>query len=57
MGNKNRWKPCVYAVITIALKDSPVRAGPIVTTTITDTLQWDAPGSVDSLSHRRPGAR
>ena len=30
----NRWKPCVYAVITVALKEAPLRAGPIVTTTL-----------------------
>jgi hypothetical protein len=37
MGDRNRWKPCVYTVITVALKDVPVRAGPIVTTTLTHT--------------------
>lgn len=51
MGDKHRWKPCVYVVITVSLKDTPVRAGAIVTTTITDTLQWDAPGSVETRYH------
>jgi hypothetical protein len=51
MGDKHRWKPCVYAVITVSLKDTPVRAGAIVTTTITDTLQWDAPGTTETRYH------
>jgi hypothetical protein len=51
MGDKNRWKPCVYAVITVSLKDSPVRAGAIVTTAITNTLQWGVPGSVETRYH------
>ena len=49
MGDKNRWKPCVYAVITVALKELPVRAGPIVTTTITGTL---LSGVLDSSNTR-----
>jgi hypothetical protein len=51
MGDKHRWKPFVYAVITIPLKDSPVRAGAIVTTTITDTLISGVPGSVETRYH------
>lgn len=51
MGDKHRWKPCIYTVVTISLKDTLVRAGPIVTTTITDTLQWGAPGSVETRYH------
>jgi hypothetical protein len=51
MGDGNRWKPCVYVVVTVPLKESPVRVGPIVTTTITDTRQWDAPGSVETRYH------
>jgi hypothetical protein len=42
MGTRSRWKPCVYVVITAALKNSATRAGPIVTTPIRDTLQRDA---------------
>ena len=41
MGEKNRWKPCVYAVVTVALKEAPVKAGPMVTTTFTRTFQRD----------------
>ena len=51
MGNKNRWKPCIYAVITVALKESRVPAGPIVTTTITRTLIRDVPSSENTLFH------
>ena len=48
MGNGHRWKPAVYAVITVALKESPMRAGPMVTTTLTRTLQRDLP-TTDNL--------
>lgn len=51
MGDKHRWKPCIYAVVTVALKESPVRAGAIVTTTITNVLQRGAPGSVETRFH------
>jgi hypothetical protein len=51
MGENHRWKPCLYVVVTVALKDSPVRSGAIVTTTITDTLQRGAPGSVETRHH------
>jgi len=51
MGDKSRWKPCVYAVITVALKHSPVLASPLVTTTITDTPQRDAPVSTQTHYH------
>jgi hypothetical protein len=51
MGDKNRWKPCIYTVVTVALKELPVRAGPIVTTTITRTLLRDVPASQNTLFH------
>ncbi|MFL6623146.1 MAG: DUF4255 domain-containing protein [Sulfurifustis sp.] len=51
MGDKNRWKPCVYAVVTVALKEAPVRAGPIVTTTITNTLIRGVPATEHTLFH------
>lgn len=41
MGDKNRWKPCVYAVITVALKEAPMHAGPMVTTAIVDARVRD----------------
>lgn len=45
MGDKNRWKPCIYTVITVALKEQPLPAGPMVTTTFTRTLVRDVPGT------------
>jgi hypothetical protein len=51
MGEKNRWKPFLYCVITIALRETAVRAGPIVTTTIARTLQRDVPASVNTRYH------
>lgn len=51
MGDRNRWKPCVYAVVTVALKEAAVRAGPMVTTTIARTLMTDAPTSENTLFH------
>jgi len=51
MGDKHRWKPCVHAVITIALKDSPVRSGPLVTTAFVETLTRDSPGSGEIFMH------
>jgi hypothetical protein len=51
MGATNRWKPAVYAVITVALKEAPVRAGPIVTTTLTRTLQRGVPATENTLFH------
>jgi hypothetical protein len=51
MGDKNRWKPLLYAVITVALREPAVPAGPIVTTTITRTLQRDLAASVNTRFH------
>jgi hypothetical protein len=51
MGDKHRWKPCVYAVVTVSLKDTPVRAGPIVTTVITDTMQRGLAGTIETRYH------
>jgi hypothetical protein len=53
MGDKHRWKPCVYAVITVALREAPLPAGPIVTTTITDTFtRTPLPGTAVSVETR-----
>jgi hypothetical protein len=49
MGARNRWKPCVYAVITVALKEAPLRAGPMVTTALMDTRVRDAPATAETL--------
>jgi hypothetical protein len=51
MGEKSRWKPCVYAVITVALKSSAVRADSIAATTITDTPQRDTPAVAQTHYH------
>jgi hypothetical protein len=51
MGEKNRWKPFLYAVVTVALREAAQRAGPIVTTTITRTLQSGIPDSAATRYH------
>nr|WP_311528319.1 Pvc16 family protein [uncultured Ralstonia sp.] len=51
MGDKNRWKPCIYTVITVALKEQPLRAGPMVTTTFTRTLVRDNPATENTRFH------
>jgi hypothetical protein len=51
MGDKNRWKPCIYTVITVALKEQPVPAGPMVTTTFTRTLVRDKPATENTRFH------
>jgi hypothetical protein len=51
MGDGHRWKPCVYAVITVALKESPMRAGPLVTTAFVETLTRDVSGSGETFMH------
>jgi uncharacterized protein DUF4255/carboxypeptidase family protein len=49
MGNRNRWKPCVYTVVTIPLKEAPMRSGPMVTTALFDTRMRDAPITSNTL--------
>jgi hypothetical protein len=51
MGDKNRWKPCVYIVVTVALREAPVRAGPPVTTIYTHALPTDFPAAVETRFH------
>jgi len=51
MGDNHRWKPCVYVVVTVSLRETPVRAGAIVTTAITNALQWDRPGTTETRYH------
>jgi hypothetical protein len=51
MGEKNRWKPCIYTVITVALKEQPLPAGPMVTTTFTNTLVQDHPATGATRFH------
>jgi hypothetical protein len=51
MGQTHRWKPCVYAVVTVALTEPPVRAGPAVTTIFTRTLQRDVAATARTRFH------
>ncbi|OYQ09394.1 hypothetical protein B7R77_20945 [Ralstonia solanacearum K60] len=51
MGDKNRWKPCIYTVITVALKEQPLPVGPMVTTTFTRTLVRDNPATENTRFH------
>lgn len=51
MGDKNRWKPLLYAVITVALREPAVAAGPIVTTTLTRTQPLDVPAGATTRHH------
>lgn len=51
MGQNHRWKPCVYTVVTAALKESAVRAAPLVTTASIETLTRDVPGSGEVFLH------
>ena len=51
MGEKNRWKPCVYLVVTIALAEAAYLSGGIVTTINTRSFQTDAPASIDTRHH------
>jgi hypothetical protein len=49
MGDKNRWKPCIYTVITVPLKEAPQRSGPMVTTAMFDTRSRDWPATSNTL--------
>jgi hypothetical protein len=51
MGEKNRWKPCIYTVITVVLKEQPLPAGPMVTTTFTRTLVRSVPETENTRFH------
>lgn len=51
MGDKNRWKPCIYTVITVALKEEPLPAGPMVTTTLARTLVRGEPATANRRFH------
>ena len=48
MGEKHRWKPVLYLIVTLPIV-APVRpVGPIVTTTLADTRASDAPSSAET---------
>lgn len=51
MGQNHRWKPCVYAVVTVALKEAPLPAGPMVTTIFTHALQRGRPTTLETRFH------
>jgi len=39
MGDKHRWRPCVYVVVTVPIIPAATPAGPMVTTVLADTRQ------------------
>jgi hypothetical protein len=49
MGDKNRWKPCVYTVITLTLVEPPTLSGPMVTTAMFDARVQGVPSTADVL--------
>lgn len=51
MGQSHRWKPCLYVIVTVALKEAPRLAGPMVTTLYTHTLQRDVAASLNTRFH------
>ncbi|SAL46128.1 hypothetical protein AWB70_03624 [Caballeronia cordobensis] len=48
MGDGHRWKPCVYIAVTVALHETAVPAGPMVTTTFMETRVADVPASAET---------
>lgn len=51
MGQSHRWKPCLYVIVTVALKEAPRPVGPMVTTLYTHTLQRDVPATLNTRFH------
>ena len=51
MGSQNRWKPCLYTVVTVALKQAPRPVGPMVTTIYSHTLQRSVPATLNTRFH------
>jgi Pvc16 N-terminal domain/Carboxypeptidase regulatory-like domain len=49
MGEKHRWKPVVYLIVTIPILPIGQPVGPIVTTSFTEIHSTDAPGSGETL--------
>lgn len=49
MGNGNRWKPCLYVVVTVPLREPAVPSGPMVTTALVDTRVADLPATAATL--------
>ena len=51
MGQNSRWKPFVSVVITVTLHETPLPAGPLVTTVFSHTLPTDSPAEVETRFH------
>jgi hypothetical protein len=51
MGQNPRWKPCIYAVVTVPLKEASQRVGPLVTTAYAETLTRQMRGSGETFLH------
>ena len=49
MGEKHRWKPVVYLIVTIPILPIGQPVGPIVTTSFTEIHSTDAPASGETL--------
>lgn len=49
MGEKHRWKPVVYLIVTIPVLPPSQLAGPIVTTSFAEVLVTDVPASGETL--------
>lgn len=49
MGDKHRWKPCLYLVATVPLREPALRAGPMVTTALVETRVADLASSAETL--------
>ncbi|MES2938114.1 MAG: Pvc16 family protein [Pseudomonadota bacterium] len=49
MGDGNRWKPCVYFVVTVTLHEADTRSGPMVTTAMAETRVAGEPSTAQTL--------
>ncbi len=50
MGDGNRWKPCVYFVVTVTLHEAESLSGPMVTTALAETRVAGEPGTAQALA-------
>jgi hypothetical protein len=50
MGDKHRWKPCVYLVITVPITPPTFPSGPLVTTLSADTRVRDVPETAHAVA-------
>jgi len=49
MGDGHRWKPCLYLVVTVPLREPALPAGPMVTTAFVETRVADLPATAGTL--------